>query len=118
MLLVEQRRPFERELDKQHKQFVVTIIRFRNKFDAEGPGMPGIMPRDAIERLREFRNQYKEYVATRTLLNAVQKLFLIRVTPYPELDQLGEVSDYFVTNYCVTVRISSYVCDFFILIVW
>lgn len=90
-LLVDQRRPFERDLDKQVKEFVVTVIQFRNKFDAEGPVVPGVLPREAVGRLIAFQKEYDRHVDSRRVLDAVQGLFGVPVALYPELDQLGEV---------------------------
>jgi hypothetical protein len=89
-LLVEQRRPFERELDKLVKEFMVTIIQFRNKFDVEGPVVPGLMPREAVDRLNTFQKEYSRHMETRKMLDAVQRLLQVPTTLYPELDQLGE----------------------------
>ncbi len=52
-LLSEQRRFFEREVDKQVKAFVVRTIQFRNSFDTEGPLVPGLVPSEAAIRLGE-----------------------------------------------------------------
>ena len=93
--MVEQRRPFERELDKQVKEFMVTIIQFRNKFDVEGPVVPGLMPREAVDRLTTFQKEYDRHVETREMLDAVQKLLEVPITLYPELDQLEEVMHLF-----------------------
>ncbi len=73
---------------------MVEVIQFRNSFDSQGPGVPGVLPADAVERLHNFQNAYSEYEAKRKILDAVQLLFGVSPTHYPELDRTGEVSLY------------------------
>ena len=54
--------------------------------------MPGVQPTNAVERLRNFQHSYSEYEAKRKILDAVQLLFGVAPTPFPELDRTGEVS--------------------------
>ena len=90
--LMRHKRPvFEQELDKQVKDFVVEVIQFRNSFDSQGPGVPGISASEAVQRLQYFLTKYKEYEAKRSTLDAVQLLFGIIPTPFPELDATDEV---------------------------
>ena len=86
-LLSEQRKFYERDVDKQVKAFVVETIQFRNSFDTEGPLVPGLLPSEAVERLGSFLEQFEELKIQRDLLAAVQNLLDIPPTPYPELDQ-------------------------------
>ena len=90
--MVEQRRTFERQLDKEVKEFLVEAIQLRNSFDAEGPSVPGLKPSEALARLRAFQARYDWHVAKKDVFSAVQKLFGMPITPYPELDKTGEVS--------------------------
>ena len=70
------------------------MIQFRNSFDSQGPGIPGVLPADAVERLHKFQHAYSEYEAKRKILDAVQLLFGVSPNHYPELDRTGEVSLY------------------------
>lgn len=71
---------------------MVDVIQFRNSFDSQGPGIPGVQPADAVEKLAKFQSAYSEYEAKRKILDAVQLLFGLTPTQYPELDRTGEVS--------------------------
>lgn len=93
-LLSEQRLHYEREVDKQVKAFVVETIQFRNSFDTEGPLVPGLLPSEAVTRLGTFLERCEELQEQHGLLDAVQKLLDIPVTPYPELDQTEQDLSY------------------------
>ena len=73
------------------KEFVVAVIQFRNSFDSQGPGVPGILPKEAASRLKEFQEQYKSFKETMNTLHAVQKLYGIMPTLFSELDKTGTV---------------------------
>lgn len=89
-LLVQKRGIFEQELDKEVKAFVVNVIQFRNSFDSQGPGVPGVRPAEAVARLQDFQQRYTQFEAKRKTLDSVQLLFGIVPTPFPELDKTGE----------------------------
>lgn len=93
-LLSEQRLHYEREVDKQVKAFVVETIQFRNSFDTEGPLVPGLQPNEAVSRLGSFLERCEELQEQHDLLDAVQKLLDIPLTPYPELDQTEQDLSY------------------------
>lgn len=71
--------------------FVVNVIQFRNSFDSQGPGVPGVRPAEAVTRLHDFQQRYTQFEAKRKTLDSVQLLFGIVPTPFPELDKTGEV---------------------------
>ncbi len=71
--------------------FVVEVIQFRNSFDSLGPGVPGVSPSEAVRRLAHFQDQYGELDHRRKVLDAVQVIFGIAPTRFPELDRTGEV---------------------------
>lgn len=70
---------------------MVNVIQFRNSFDTQGPGVPGVSPSEAVARLLNFQQQYSQYEAHRQTLDSVQLLFGIIPTPFLELDKTGEV---------------------------
>ena len=74
------------------RAFVVNVIQFRNSFDSQGPGVPGVRPAEAVARLQDFQQRYTQFEAKRKTLDSVQLLFGIVPTPFPELDKTGEVS--------------------------
>ena len=93
-LLSDQRLHYEREVDKQVKAFVVETIQFRNSFDTEGPLVPGLLPSEAVSRLGSFLERCERLQEQHGLLDAVQKLLDIPLTPYPELDQTEQDLSY------------------------
>ena len=101
-LLSDQRVHYEREVDKQVKAFVVETIQFRNSFDSEGPLVPGLQPNEAVSRLGSFLERCEDLQEHHGLLDAVQRLLDIPLTPYPELDQTEQDLSYLralYTNY-------------------
>ena len=70
----------------------MNVIQFRNSFDSQGPGVPGVRPAEAVARLQDFQQRYTQFEAKRKTLDSVQLLFGIVPTPFPELDKTGEVS--------------------------
>ena len=67
------------------------VIQFRNSFDSQGPGVPGIIPSEAVRRLKRFHDQFYQLDHRRKVLDAVQIRFGIAPTLFSELDKTGEV---------------------------
>lgn len=85
--------------------FVVNVIQFRNSFDSQGPGVPGVRPAEAVARLHDFQQHYTQFEAKRKTLDSVQLLFGIVPTPFPELDKTGEVGYiYLLCSFTMLVR--------------
>lgn len=78
--------------------FVVNVIQFRNSFDSQGPGVPGVRPAEAVARLHNFQQHYTQFEAKRKTLDSVQLLFGIVPTLFPELDKTGEVGCFYVSG--------------------
>ena len=57
--------------------------------------MVGVGPANAVERLHNFQQAYSEYEAKRRILDAVQLIFGVTPTLFPELDRTGEVCECF-----------------------
>ena len=70
---------------------MVAVIQFRNSFDSQGPGVPGILPKEAALRLKDFQEQYNTFQEKMETLHAVQKLYGIMPTPFSELEKTGKV---------------------------
>ena len=79
--------------------FVVNVIQFRNSFDSQGPGVPGVRPAEAVARLQDFQQRYTQFEAKRKTLDSVQLLFGIVPTPFHELDKTGEVGCFLFVHY-------------------
>jgi len=84
------------ELQGQQGQYKLNLIQavnsltidvkaFRNDFDTEGPMVPGLEPRDALERLRKFTEEFSVRKRKFDSQFAGETLFGLPHTPYPEL---------------------------------
>eukprot|EP00966_Prymnesium_polylepis_P108303 2506981-Prymnesium_polylepis.2 len=83
--LREKQKGFRKGLVRNVRMFVVDVIQFRNDFEANGPGVPGLPPMDANERLRKFQRLYEERERKWQAYVAGEQLFGLPVTSYPEL---------------------------------
>lgn len=70
---------------------MLEVIQFRNRFDSQGLAMPGIVPTDAVAKLKEFQKDYSVFNERSETLHAVQQWFGITPTPFDELKKTGEV---------------------------
>ncbi|XP_075255403.1 dynein axonemal heavy chain 5-like isoform X4 [Convolutriloba macropyga] len=92
-LMREERNIFEQELDKQIMDFVLEVAKLRNNFEAQGPGVPGIDPLEAVKRLEHFDKVYQEFDEKRRTLDSIQRIFSYdaeKFKNFPDLDRTGE----------------------------
>ena len=61
------------------------VIVFRNDFLANGPMVMGIKPREAVDRLRRFHEEYEIHERKYKLYLSGEELFALTPTDYPEL---------------------------------
>jgi len=78
---------FRQGLVRNVKMFSVDVVQFRNDFEANGPGVPGLPPMDACERLRKFQRLYEERARKFDSYSAGEQLFGLPITSYPELEK-------------------------------
>ncbi|GBG33121.1 Dynein heavy chain 5, axonemal [Hondaea fermentalgiana] len=76
---------FKRKLLRDIKEFVNDVIVFRNDFVANGPMVPGISPKVAVDRLRRFHEEYEIRERKFNLYRNGEELFALQATSYPEL---------------------------------
>jgi len=76
---------FKRKLLREIKEFVNDVIVFRNEFVANGPMVPGISPKVAVDRLRRFHEEYEIRERKFNLYRNGEELFALQHTMYPEL---------------------------------
>ena len=81
---------FRKGLVRNVKMFNVDVIQFRNDFEANGPGVPGLPPLEANERLLKFKRLYEERERKYEAYNAGEQLFGLPITEYPDLQQTKE----------------------------
>lgn len=53
----ERRSEFEQQLDKQLKQFVINIIKFRNNFDVISPDINDLNEEEGLKVLKTFKEK-------------------------------------------------------------
>jgi len=63
----------------------IDVKAFRSDFDTEGPMVPGLEPRDALERLRKFTEEFSVRKRKYDSQFSGESLFGLPHTPYPEL---------------------------------
>lgn len=63
----------------------IDVKAFRADFDTEGPMVPGLEPRDALERLRKFTEEFSVRKRKYDSQFSGEALFGLPHTPYPEL---------------------------------
>ena len=78
---------YRKGLIRNVRMFVVDVSQFRTDFEANGPGVPGLPPADANERLLKFKRLYEERERKWDSYVAGEKLFGLPVTQYPELEK-------------------------------
>ena len=85
--LGEQQTQFRKGLIRNVRMFVVDVAQFRTDFEANGPGVPGLPPADANERLLKFKRLFEERERKWEGYVAGEGLFGLPVTQYPELEK-------------------------------
>ena len=57
------------------KAFKISVVSFRNDYEVSGPGVKGISPKEAIERLQKYDREFTELDRKYTLFNHGEVLF-------------------------------------------
>ena len=78
---------YRKGLTRNVRMFVVDVAQFRSDFEANGPGVPGLPPQEANERLRKFQRLFEERERKWDAYVEGEKLFGLPVTQYPELEK-------------------------------
>ena len=78
---------FKTQLVTDVREFFGDVMSFRVSFVSEGPMVAAIKPKEAVERLRRFKNELDIRVHKEEILQAGEELFAMRPTEYPELVQ-------------------------------
>ena len=76
---------FKRKLLKDIKEFANDVNIFRNDFVANGPIVPGIRPKLAVDRLRRYHEEFEIRERKFHLYRSGEELFALQPTEYPEL---------------------------------
>lgn len=84
---------FKKDLINGIQNLTQDVREFRENFDLNGPAVPGIAPREALNRLRMFNDEYSIRKRRYDSYHAGEILFGLPNKEYPELvtteQQLG-----------------------------
>ena len=69
---------------------MVATIHLRNTFDLSGPKSKEIHASEALVRLRRLESAYSKLKEEQKILTAVEKLYNLPISEYPELESTGE----------------------------
>lgn len=83
--LLEIQSKYKNELKKDVKDFVVATDTFNKDYATNGPGVSGIEPREASDRLFLFQNQFESLFRKYTTYTSGEELFGLPVTEYNRL---------------------------------
>ena len=81
---------FLTELKEDVKYFVGDIQKFRQDYEKNGPMVPQIAPKEAVERLRSFTDEYGVKVKKFEINRAGENLFGLKNQEYPALEKTGK----------------------------
>eukprot|EP00230_Micromonas_polaris_P000498 CAMPEP_0119208236 /NCGR_PEP_ID=MMETSP1327-20130426/486_1 /TAXON_ID=38833 /ORGANISM="Micromonas pusilla, Strain RCC2306" /LENGTH=4554 /DNA_ID=CAMNT_0007204705 /DNA_START=159 /DNA_END=13823 /DNA_ORIENTATION=- len=78
---------FKRDLIREVKVFVIDAVAFREDWEKNGPAVPGLIPVQAVDRLKKFTQMFD--VRARKWRNycSGEELFGLPITSYPEMEK-------------------------------
>lgn len=76
---------FRAELIDNVKSFEKDCTNFYGSYEKSGPGVPGVKPRDASDRLIIYQNTFDTLYRKYITYTGGEELFGLNVTPYPQL---------------------------------
>jgi len=81
---------FKTELTETIKAFQLDVVEFRKQFEEKGPMVVGIEPKEAVERLRRFKEEYDIRARKQAIYRLGENLFGLNYQLYPLLDATKE----------------------------
>ncbi|PFH32513.1 putative dynein gamma chain, flagellar outer arm [Besnoitia besnoiti] len=85
--LMEMQTHYKRELITNINSFKVDVKQFREDFERNGPTAFGVVPREAVERVRRFKEECEMRTRKQEIYFAGEDLFGFSHQSYPELEQ-------------------------------
>ena len=79
---------FRGDLLKDIKHFKKDLITFGKDWKNKGPGVAGLKPAEAVERLRIFKAEYENRERKQKLYKVGEELYAFQVTEYPGLTKI------------------------------
>ncbi|EEY63593.1 dynein heavy chain, outer arm [Phytophthora infestans T30-4] len=76
---------FKKQLIKDVKDFQADVAVFRSDYEANGPMVSGLVPAEAVERLKRFKDLLGIRERKLEVFSAGEELFGMRPTEYPEI---------------------------------
>jgi dynein heavy chain len=105
--LFSQQANFKKDLIEKVNFLVGDVTDFRADFEADGPGQPGIEPKDALEKLSRFKDEYQIRERKFTSYNGGETLFGLPNKPYPELEKTKKEIELFDKLYSLYTKVKS-----------
>jgi len=84
-----QQAQFKKNLIVGIKALVIDVKDYRQDFEQNGPMVPGILPSDALFKLKQFQEGQAVRDRKKASYSAGEALFALPTTEYPELDKTG-----------------------------
>ena len=103
--LHESQNSFKRDLIRSVKFLIVDVKDFRKEYEKSGPMVTGIPPKEAVERLRRFKEEYSVRERNYEINRAGEELFGLPHQPYPDLDQTKKELDLLTRLYDLYVQV-------------
>jgi len=96
---------YKRNLIKTVNSFKKDVVEFRASYERHGPMVRGIPPREAVERLKRFREEYDVRGRKQEIYFLGEDLFGLPHQQYPKLDQTKQELGYLATLYDLYVAV-------------
>jgi dynein heavy chain len=96
---------FKKDLIRSVKSLIVDVKDFRKNYSENGPMVNGINPRDAVERLRLFKEEFLVRDRIYEINFAGEELFGLPHQQYPELEQTKKELDLLTQLYDLYVQV-------------
>lgn len=79
-----------KDLKRSVKEFIRDVAEFRKDYEANGPMVEHIQPKEAIERLRRFEDEYSVKYKFFKINKSGEDLFGLQNQKYPELEKTDQ----------------------------
>jgi len=96
---------YRKDLIKTVNTFKKDVVQFRATYERNGPMVKGIPPREAVERLKRFREEYEVRGRKQEIYYVGEDLFGVPHQQYPALDQTKQELGYLGTLYDLYVAV-------------
>lgn len=81
---------YKKQLTNDAQVFAEDLSVFNTEYTERGPGVQGVKPRVAVDRLKSFQSQYEERERKMLSYQMGEQLFGLPQTDYPDLVRIGK----------------------------